>query len=81
MESRHGLDARVSGSGAYGRAMTESTDDPRISQRADLSPEEQAAGSADPTAQARLILEESDERTEHSERDADGSELDPDRHH
>jgi len=57
--------------------MTESTDDPRISHRADLLPEELTVGSADPTEQARLILEESDLRTEHPEADADGSELDP----
>ena len=38
------------------------TDD-RIDQRAaDLLPEERAAGSADPTAQARAILADSDER-------------------
>ncbi|MET0491878.1 MAG: hypothetical protein ABW000_01980 [Actinoplanes sp.] len=38
------------------------TDD-RIDQRAaDLLPEERLAGSADPGAQARAILEESDER-------------------
>jgi hypothetical protein len=38
------------------------TDD-RIDQRAaDLLPEERAAGSVDPSAQARAILEESDER-------------------
>ncbi len=38
------------------------TDD-RISSRADdLLPEERAAGSADSTAQAKAILEESDER-------------------
>ena len=38
------------------------TDD-RIDQRAaDLLPEERLAGSADPAAQARAILEESDER-------------------
>ncbi len=38
------------------------TDD-RITSRADdLLPEEQAAGSADPSAQAAAILEESDER-------------------
>ncbi len=37
--------------------------DNRIDQRAaDLLPEELAAGSADPTAQARAILEDSDER-------------------
>ena len=38
------------------------TDD-RIDQRAaDLLPEERLTGSADPSAQARAILEESDER-------------------
>ncbi len=35
-----------------------------VEQRADLLPEEQAAGSEDPTAQARVILEESAERTD-----------------
>ncbi len=60
--------------------MTESTDDPRISHRADLLPEELTVGSADPTEQARLILEESDARTEHSDVGSDGSELDPEAH-
>lgn len=36
----------------------------RVASRADLLPEEDAAGSDDPDAQARAILEESDERTE-----------------
>ncbi|MDP3894086.1 hypothetical protein [Nocardioides sp.] len=36
----------------------------RIEERAELLPEEQAAGSDDPRAQAAAILEESDERTE-----------------
>jgi len=37
--------------------------DDRITERAeDLLPEERAAGSADPEAQAQAILEESDER-------------------
>jgi hypothetical protein len=41
--------------------------DDRITARADdLLPEERAAGSADPAAQAAAILEESDER-EHGE--------------
>jgi len=39
------------------------TDD-RIGQRDLLLPEERAAGSADPRAQAEAILEESDEREE-----------------
>jgi hypothetical protein len=38
-------------------------DDPRVASRADLLPEEEAAGSDDAQAQARQILEESDERT------------------
>jgi hypothetical protein len=38
-------------------------DDGRVTERADeLLPEEQAAGSDDPEAQAAAILEESDER-------------------
>ena len=38
--------------------------DPRVEHRAELLPEELAAGSDDPQAQAESILEESDERTE-----------------
>ena len=38
-------------------------DDPRAATRSDLLPEEEVAGSDDPEAQARQILEESDERT------------------
>ena len=44
-----------------------SEDDERASTRADLTPEEQAAGSEDPQGQAEAILEESDERTEDPE--------------
>jgi hypothetical protein len=40
----------------------------RIDGRAELLPEETAAGSEDPEAQAGAILAESDERTEHPER-------------
>ncbi len=36
--------------------------DERVEERAELVPEERAAGSADPEAQAEAILEESDER-------------------
>ena len=43
--------------------MTERPDDERIETRAELLPEEQAAGSEDPEAQAEAILSESDERT------------------
>jgi hypothetical protein len=40
-------------------------DDPRVERRADgLLPEEQAAGSEDPVAQAAEILAESDERAD-----------------
>jgi hypothetical protein len=47
--------------------MITMTDD-RIEQRAaELLPEERAAGSADPQAQARAILAESDEREDHPE--------------
>ena len=38
-------------------------DDQRAADRAELLPEEQAAGSEDPRAQAEAILEESDERS------------------
>lgn len=47
--------------------MTESADEGRIARRAELLPEERAAGSDDPEQQARVILEDSDERTEHPE--------------
>jgi hypothetical protein len=47
--------------------MTESSED-RISERAKLLPEEEAAGSDDPQAQAEAILEDSDERTERPEK-------------
>ncbi|MFL6108683.1 MAG: hypothetical protein ACJ72L_17120 [Marmoricola sp.] len=39
-------------------------EDSRVETRAELLPEEQAAGSDDPHAQAEAILEESDERTD-----------------
>jgi hypothetical protein len=40
-----------------------------VSSRAELLPEERAAGSDDPQAQAKVILEESEERTEHPDLD------------
>ena len=46
--------------------MTDRAEEPeeeRVQRRAELLPEEQAAGSDDPHEQAREILEESDERT------------------
>ncbi len=42
-------------------------DEHRAHERATLLPEEQAAGSDDPQAQADAILEDSDERTEQPE--------------
>ena len=45
----------------------DSEDDERVHSRADLLPEEEAAGSDDPTAQAAAILADSDERTERRE--------------
>ena len=39
-----------------------SNDDQRVSTRSELLPEEEAAGSDDPEAQAAAILEESEER-------------------
>ncbi|GGB81322.1 hypothetical protein N798_00280 [Knoellia flava TL1] len=46
---------------------TEGDDDDKVGSRAELLPEEQAVGSDDPDAQARAILAESEERTEHPE--------------
>lgn len=46
----------------------------RVEHRAHpLLPEEQRAGTDDAEAQARIILEDSDERTEHPERGAEES--------
>jgi hypothetical protein len=47
--------------------MTESRDEDRIRERAELLPEEAAVGSDDPEGQAEAILEDSDDRTEHPE--------------
>jgi len=41
-----------------------------VAARAELLPEERAVGSDDPQAQAEAILEESEERLEHSDSDA-----------
>ena len=48
--------------------MSQTPEDDRVERRAELLPEEQAAGSEDPTAQAEAILAESDERTEAPEK-------------
>jgi hypothetical protein len=47
--------------------MSQTPDDDRVETRAELLPEEEAAGSDDPRAQAEAILEESDERTQNPE--------------
>lgn len=52
--------------------MSESSDDrppseEKVESRAELLPEERAAGSDDPAAQAQEILEESQERTDDPE--------------
>lgn len=49
------------------RAMTHTPDDRAVETRAELLPEEQAAGSDSPPDQAEAILEESLERTEDPE--------------
>lgn len=45
-------------------------DHEHVEQRAALLPEERAAGSADPQAQAEAVLAESQDRTEHPDPDA-----------
>ena len=47
--------------------MNEDPGEDRVKGRADLLPEERAAGSDDPLEQAKAILEDSDERTDHPE--------------
>jgi hypothetical protein len=54
----NGLVTENAGSGA---------DQDRINTRAELLPEEQAAGSDDPEGQAAAILDDSDDRTDHPE--------------
>lgn len=58
--------------------MSESADEARIESRAELLPEEEAAGSDAPMEQAKAILEESDERTEHPEQTRLDSQQTPD---
>lgn len=48
--------------------MSHEPDEDHVHSRAHLLPEELAAGSDDPDEQARVILEESEERTEEPER-------------
>ncbi|MFB9312666.1 hypothetical protein [Nocardioides plantarum] len=47
--------------------MTDGPSEKNVDQRAELLPEERAAGSDDTDAQARAILEESQERTDDPE--------------
>lgn len=58
--------------------MSQSPDQDRVAGRAELLPEEQAAGSEVPEAQAAAILEESDERTEDPEGTREESHQTPD---
>ena len=44
--------------------MSDIPDDEQVERRAALLPEERAVGSDDPEAQARAVLEESQERTD-----------------
>jgi hypothetical protein len=54
----------VAASGGYRTSMSNVPDEHHVTSRADLLPEEVAAGSDDPDAQAAAILEESRERTD-----------------
>jgi len=56
----------------------EDVDEERVESRAELLPEEQAAGSDDPHDQAAAILEESDERTDHPDETREASTQTPD---
>lgn len=59
--------------------MIEHPDESRIESRAQLAPEELAAGSDDPHRQAEIILEDSDARTEDPEQTKHDSSQTPDR--
>jgi hypothetical protein len=58
--------------------MTSRPEPERIDSRAHLEPEEIKAGSDDPARQAEVILEDSDERTEHPEQTKHASTQTPD---
>ncbi len=58
--------------------MTEQPEEEAIEHRANLLPEEVAAGSDDPEAQAEAILVESQERTAHPEETRQESSQTPD---
>lgn len=60
--------------GGYVAGMSQTPeDDQRVQERAELLPEERAAGSEDPQAQAEAILAESDERTARPEQTGEES--------
>ena len=59
--------------------MVEHPDESRVEARAQLGPEELAAGSDDPHRQAEVILEDSDARTEDPEGTKHDSSQTPDR--
>jgi hypothetical protein len=61
--------------------MSEGPAEERVRARAELLPEEKAVGSPDPELQARAILAESDDRTEHPERTRRDSTQTPDEAH
>ena len=58
--------------------MSEQADQDRIEERALLLPEEIAAGSVDPEAQAEAILADSERRTDHPEETQQASPQSPD---
>lgn len=61
--------------------MSEGHAEDSVRARAELLPEEKAVGSDDPELQARVILAESEERTEHPERSRRESTQTPDESH
>jgi hypothetical protein len=58
--------------------MSEHPDEERVAERADLLPEEEAAGSDDRHRQAEVILEDSDRRTAEPEQTKNESVQTPD---
>lgn len=75
MDSRFRIDR---GWGATVEVMSMPADENRVERRAELLPEERAAGSDNPDQQAKAILEESDDRTEHPEETRQESTQTPD---
>ena len=73
----HDRAARLESSGGRRVQIMSEADAERISERADLLPEELAAGSDNPEAQAEAILAESDRRTDQPEQTQDESSQTP----